>query len=1194
MKSVKEQLAGVPDKGIGYGLLRFLNAETGSELAELPDGQITFNYLGQFTEADMPGRADGWRAITTVGSPAPDSDLPAMAALEISAAVTGEEPRLSAEFSFPSGVLSPAEVRDLADLWVAALEGLARHVSAPGAGGLTPSDLPLVKVSQQDIDRWERRHPALVDVWPATPMQSGLLFHSLLAGSSFDAYHVQLVLHVEGTVDADRMRAAGQALLDRHAALRTAFVTDSSGQQVQLVLERVELPWREYDLRTPDAGDAQDALERLLAQDHASHFRPDVPPLLRMTLVHTGADRAELVLTAHHALFDGWSLPLLMKDLLRLYGTGGDASRLPRTRGYSDFLTWLAGRDRAESLRAWARELDGLEEPTMLVPGADAEAARGGLAQLEVPVPPDVARALSRRAAALGVTMSTVVQAAWAVLLGRLTGRRDVVFGATVSGRPHAVAEADEMVGLFVNTLPVRVRYSPGDTFTGLLTALHDRHAALLDHHHCGLPEIQQQAGLGTLFDTLVLFESYPIDRTGLTEANTAAGIAITGIRPSTGTHYPLIVAADAAPHLRVGLQFRPEHVDEERARDIARRLARVLSAIAADPDAPIGSVQILGPAERDLLLGEYNATARPVPADTIPDLFERQAKATPDAAALIFDDVTLTYRQLDARANQVAHWLVEHGVGPEQSVALALPRSADLVVAVLAVLKAGGAYVPVDPDHPAARTEFVLRDAEPALVVDTEALTRDFARYPDTAPDVRHASADQLAYVIYTSGSTGTPKGVAVAHASLVNFLSAMGERFPLRPHDRMLAVTTMAFDIAALEVFLPLLSGGAVVMATKEDVAQPAALAGLIERHGVTLVQGTPSLWQTLVSHDPGCLRGVRALVGGEAFPADLAEALGRSAAEVTNLYGPTETAIWSTAARVTTADGAPPIGRPIANTRVYVLDEGLSPVPPGVVGELYIAGAGVARGYVGRPGLSAGRFVADPFVPGQRMYRTGDLVRWRPDGSLDYLGRADFQVKVRGYRIELGEVEAALLSHPEVARAVVTARDAGPGDRRLVGYVVSRAGGRAGEGSTATLPAALREHVAARLPDYMVPSAVVVLPEIPLTPNGKVDRRALPAPDHTPVAARPPRTPREETLCRLFAEVLGLERIGIDDNFFESGGHSLLATRLIGRIRAETGVDVPVRTFFGHPTVAALSTRWTELTTSVRPRLRKMTEE
>ncbi|MFF0226385.1 amino acid adenylation domain-containing protein [Streptomyces sp. NPDC004629] len=1192
VKSVKEQLAGVPDKGIGYGLLRFLNRETGAELAGLPMGQISFNYLGQFTRADMPGRDRGWTALTDVGTPDPDPDMPVLSALDVSAAITGDEPRLSAVLTFPTGVLSESEVRELAGLWCAALEGMARHVTTPGVGGLTPSDLPLVTVGQGDIEQWEERYPALADVWPATPMQSGLLLHSMLAGTSFDAYHVQLVFHIHGAVDPARMRAAGQALLDRHTALRTAFVTDSAGQQVQLVLDRVTLPWRECVL---DTAQAAKEFERLLADDHAAHFAPDVPPLLRMTLVRTGADRAELVLTAHHALFDGWSLPLLMKELLRLYGSGGDASALPRTRSYGDFLAWLCAQDPAASLRAWADALDSLEEPTILVPGADASTAPGGLEQIEVPLSPDATRTLSRRAAELGVTMSTLVQGAWAVTLGLLTGHRDVVFGATVSGRPPAVPDIDSIVGLFVNTLPVRARYSSRDTLAELVTGLHEQHAALLDHHHCGLPEIQQQTGLGTLFDTLVLFESYPVDRAGLTEANTAAGITVTGIRARTGTHYPLIVAADASPHLRVGLQFQPDHVDRARAQDIATRLARVLTQLAADPNASVASGQLLEAAERELVLRRYNDTAQPLPDARVTELFQRRAEATPDTVAVVFGDTALTYRELDVRANRLAHWLVDRGVGPEQRVALAMPRSADLAVAVLAVLKAGGAYVPVDPHHPTARTEFVLRDSAPVLVLDAAAAARDLAHYPDTPPATGRGHAAELAYVLYTSGSTGTPKGVGVSHAALANFLTAMRHHVPMRPGDRLLAVTTVAFDIAALELLLPLISGGTVVVAGQDDIGRPAALADLIRRHGITLLQGTPSLWRMLVSHDPDVLHEVRALVGGEAFPADLADTLTRCADRVTNLYGPTETTVWSTVAPVTEAGGAPPIGRPIANTRAYVLNDDLRPVPPGVVGELYLAGTGLARGYVGRPGLTADRFVADPHTPGGRMYRTGDLARWRPDGVLDYLGRTDFQVKIRGYRIELGEVETALLAHPDVAQAVVTAREDIPGDRRLVGYVVIRPDDASAVPEAGTLLSALRGHVAASLPDYMVPSAVVALPEIPLTPNGKVDRRALPTPDYARASAgRPPRTPREEALCRLFAEVLGLDRIGIDDDFFTLGGHSLLATRLIGRIRAELGVDLPVRTFFGAPTVAGLSSHWTDLAASARPRLRKMTEE
>ncbi|WP_416956295.1 amino acid adenylation domain-containing protein [Streptomyces sp. Agncl-13] len=1195
VKSVKEQLARVPDKGIGYGLLRYLNRETGAELAGLPVGRITFNYLGDLGFGNCENSArDDWAPAPEAGGllAAHAPDMAVLSALDVSAVITGDEPRLSAVLSFPSGVLSASEVRELGGLWCAALEGMARHVTAPGVGGLTPSDLPLVTVGQSDIERWEERYPTLTDVWPATPMQSGLLLHSMLADSSFDAYHVQLVFHLAGAVDPVRMRAAGQALLDRHDALRVAFVTDSNGQQVQLVHDRVTLPWRECVLDTPQA--AQE-LERVLEEDHAAHFAPDVAPLLRMTLVKTGADRAELVLTAHHALFDGWSLPLLMKDLLRLYGSSGDATVLPRTRSYGDFLTWLYAQDRVAPLRAWADALDALEEPTILVPEADSSASRSALEQIEIPLSPDITRTLSRRAAELGVTMSTLVQGAWAVTLGLMTGRRDVVFGATVSGRPPAVTDVDSIVGLFVNTLPVRARYSTRDTLADVVTGLHEQHAALLDHHHCGLPEIQRQTALGTLFDTLVLFESYPVDRAGLTEANTAAGITVTGIRPRTGTHYPLIVAADASPHLRVGLQFQPNHLDEAQVRGIATRLARVLTHLAADPNTPVSSAQMPDAAERELLLHQYNDTAQPMPDVRVTELFERQVEAAPDAVAVVFGDAELTYREVDARANRLAHWLVGQGVGPERRVALAMPRSADLVVAVLAVLKAGGAYVPVDPEHPMARTEFVLRDSAPVLVLDAEAVARDLVHYPDTALHTGRGCAAELAYILYTSGSTGIPKGVGVSHAALVNFLAAMRHHVPMRPQDRLLAVTTVAFDIAALELLLPLLSGITVVVAERDAVAQPAELAGLIRRHAITVLQGTPSLWRMLLSHDPDVLHGVRALVGGEVLPTDLAQALTRSADGVTNLYGPTETTIWSTVAPVTPAGGAPPIGWPIANTRVYVLNDDLRPVPPGVVGELYLAGAGLARGYMGRPGLTADRFVADPHTPGERMYRTGDLVRWRPDGALDYLGRADFQVKIRGYRIELGEVEAALLSHRDVAQAAVTAREDTPGDRRLVGYVVIRPDDGTAVPEAGTLLSALRGHVAARLPEYMVPSAVVTLAEIPMTPNGKVDRRALPTPDYARAsAARPPRTPREEALCRLFAEVLGLDRIGIDDDFFTFGGHSLLATRLIGRIRAELGVDLPARTFFGSSTVAGLSSHWTDLAASARPRLRKMTEE
>nr|WP_157880143.1 non-ribosomal peptide synthetase [Streptomyces natalensis] len=1234
IKSVKEQLLAIPDKGIGYGLLRYLNPQTGSELAGCPQAQIGFNYLGQFTSSDMPEtvRDLGWSAVPGIGAPTPDADMPVMSALEVSAAVidTDQGPRLTTVFTFPTGVLSSGEVRKLADLWCAALEGLARHVAQPGAGGLTPSDLPLVSVSQYDIDKWEERHPGVVDVWPLSAMQSGMLFHSMLADTSSDPYHMQLVFHLAGPVDPARMRAAGQALLNRFAALRTAFVNDSAGHLVQLVLDGVELPWRQLDLSELAEDERQRAFERLLAEDQAAHFDPAVPPLLRMTWVGMGPDRSELVFTANHALFDGWSLPLLMQDLLRLYGTRADTSVLPRTRSYRDFLAWLAQRDREESARAWAEELAGLQEPTTLVPDARPGAAQKGYGQVEVALPSDVARELSRRAAELGITLNTVVQGAWAIVLGQLTGRQDLVFGATVSGRPPAVADADSMVGLFINTVPVRVRCAPQDTLAGLLTDLQARQAALLDHHSYGLIDIQEAAGLGNLFDSIVVFESFPVDRVGLTDAHTSAGIAITGIRPLTGTHYPLMVAADAAPYLRVGLQYQDTWFDRVTAQDIAARLGRVLRHLAADPGLPVRLVDMLGQAERDRLLHEVNDTAEPVPALTVPALFERQAAATPDAVAVVFDGATLTYQEVNTRANRLAHRLIEHGVGPERQVALLLPRSADLVVAMLAVLKAGGAYVPVDPAYPADRVRLMLTDvasvavltdqatagglpttALPCLLVEEELLVDGAGG--DTAPDPTDAHRigalrpGNLAYVIYTSGSTGTPKGVAMTHDNVVNSVSTMASLLGTGAAPRVLASTSVSFDVSVFEIFTTLGTGGSV------EVVRDILALGEREAWSGSVLSSAPSAFDELLHHLGTTVTADTVVFAGEPLtPAVLDRTrAAMPGVRIVNGYGPTETFYASTytvpdasAVPDTGAGGAPgpgsvPIGGPLGNVRMYVLDEWLRPVPPGVAGELYIAGAGLARGYLGQPALTATRFVPDPFDAergGSRLYRTGDVVRWTPAGVLEYLGRADDQVKVRGFRIEPGEIEAVLASHPGVSQAVVVARDLQMGGgKQLAGYVVPVRPGTPAEGMEPLDGAAVRRFAGERLPDFMVPAVVTVIDAVPLTPNGKLDRQALPDPEFDAVNEyRPPRTAREQALAELFAEVLGVDRVGIDDDFFLLGGHSLLATRLIARIRAALGVEVPIRLVFESPTVAGLAAKWTDMAASRRPRLRKMTEE
>ncbi|MEU2561070.1 condensation domain-containing protein [Streptomyces longispororuber] len=681
VKAVKEQLLAVPDRGIGFGLLRYTNPETGDDLAARPTGQVAFNYLGWFSAADMPDhlRGLGWNRVAELPVPL-DPDMPVPAAVDIHAAAVdrGRGPRLEATLAYATGVLSRTAARELADLWGAAAAGLARHVTGPGAGGLTPSDLPLVRAGQQQIERWERRYPGLADVWPLTALQSGFLFHAMAAGAAYDAYHMQVVFHLSGEVDAARMRAAGQAVLDRYANLRVAFTDGAGGRPVQVVVDGVELPWRYADL----TGAGEDERRDLLARDHAEHFDPAVPPLLRMTLVRRGPGRADLVVTAHHLLFDGWSVPLLLRDVLLCYGSGAPA--LPPVRPYRDFLAWLVTQDQEAAGRAWAGELDGVREPTLVAPGAGSGAGAG---QVDVPLAAATAAALARRAADVGVTVNTVVQGAWAVVLTELAGHPDVVFGATVSGRPPVLAEVDSMVGLFINTVPVRVRRAAGRTYAELMTELQDRQAALLDHHHYALADIQRSLGVAPLFDTLVVFDSYPVDSAGIGEARAAAGIAVTAVTtPVGGTHYPLTVMANVDPHLRLVLQHRLSAFGQEAAAAVAARLARVLGEFAADPHRPVAADGTVAPRPSSHRVPAASAGVAPrtagerVVAGLWADLLDR---AGPDAVGVrekFFEagGTSLTLMALSNRLSELAGHKVSVGTLLKHTTVEAMARLLD------------------------------------------------------------------------------------------------------------------------------------------------------------------------------------------------------------------------------------------------------------------------------------------------------------------------------------------------------------------------------------------------------------------------------------------------------------------------------------------------------------------------------------
>ncbi|WP_107420956.1 non-ribosomal peptide synthetase [Streptomyces sp. CB03234] len=1167
LKAVKEQLRAIPDKGIGYGLLRHLNTDTAAELSGTATPQVGFNYLGRIGEAGAAEAA----AEGTVGSLAGTGDdaMPLTHLLDLNAASVAypDGQRLVASWTWPGELLSDAEVRTLAGYWFEALRGLAAAAAEPGAGGRTPSDLPLVTVSQEEIERLEAADGGLADLLPLSPLQSGLLFHGRYDETASDVYTIQSVLELRGPVASDTLRAAARVLLERHGNLRACFTLGE--HPLQVVPATADLPYTELDLSTRDEADHAAALEQFLAEDRARRFDLAVPPLLRCALVRLAEDVHRFVLSVHHIAVDGWSMPLLVQELFELYGMlqrGEDPASLPAPAPYRDYLEWLAGQDRDAAHAAWREALAGLDEATLIAPEA-AGTPSVVPDRLRTDLPDELSARLVDAARRHGLTVNTLVQGALGLVLGASVGRDDVVFGATVSGRPPELPGVERMIGLFINTLPVRFTADRGATLAEVFQRLQEQQTRLTACQYVGLGEIQRLAGLAELFDTLVVFENYPVEQESLEQSARHLGVVDAEVRDAV--HYPLaLLAAQRGERITLDWSYRADVLAESWVRETADRFQRVLRAFVADPALPIARLDLLTAGERRRLLQDWNDTALEGTGRSVAGRFEETAARTPDAVALITEDREFTYAELDARANRMAHWLRAAGAGPEQFVAVQLPRTGDLVAALLAVLKAGAAYVPVDPALPADRIAYIRESAAPVLTVTEEAVAAaDLDAFPATAPaEVR--LPDHAAYVIYTSGSTGRPKGVVLSGGSMANLLDAAQHVLRLTPGGRMVALATVGFDIAVMELFLPLTTGATVVLAGSDTVKDPEALAGLITRTRATVMEAPPSLWNVLESAVPDALRGLHKVTAGEALPADLADRLRVLGGTLTNLYGPTETTVYSTGTVIDDTPGGITIGRPVANTRVYVLDAALRPVLPGVAGELYIAGAGLARGYHGRPDLSAERFVADPHGPaGSRMYRTGDLVRWTGDGRLHYIGRTDFQVKLRGFRIELGEIEEVLAAHPGVGRAVAGVREDRPGDRRLVAHVACAEGAR-------PEPEELLAHAAAALPGYMVPSAVVVLDALPLNANGKVDRAALPAPETTAgESGRAPRTPAEETLAVLFAEVLGLPRVGVDDSFFTLGGDSILTMQLVGRARKE-GLVLTPREIFQHKTVAALA--------------------
>ncbi|HEX4494606.1 MAG TPA: amino acid adenylation domain-containing protein, partial [Thermoanaerobaculia bacterium] len=1022
------------------------------------------------------------------------------------------------------------------------------------------------------------------DIYPLAPLQSGMLFHSLMDPES-GVYVNQVTCTLPADLDSRLFRQAWERLVQRHGILRTAFLWDGLDEPVQVVRKTVSLPWQELDWHGLPAEEQKRRVEALRHDDRHAPLPLNKAPLMRFALVRLDGE-VEFIWTAHHLLLDGWSLPLLVRELVATYTAlrEGHEPALPPTRPFGDYIAWLQKQDGARAEPFWRRELAGFTAPNSLgIPPQTRAERDSGQAEHTVRLAREVTARLQALATRHKLTLQTVTLGAWTVLVSRYSGQEDVVFGGVVSGRPAALPGVEAMVGMFVNTLPVRARVNDAEPLAVWLQRLQQRQLARQEFEATPLSQIQRWSEVpagSPLFETLYVFENYP----EATEAG-AGGLQIRNLHSVESTNYPLTLTLLAADQISLNLMADLARVDGDAAARLLRHYATLLAEIAEDRDLRPGELGLLDRAEA-LQLASWNATARDYPEAAIHELFAGQAERTPDAVAVTFAGRELTYGEIDRRSRKLAHRLRRAGVGPGSRVGLCAESLPEMVVGMLGILAAGGAYVPLDLASPRERLAFMLEDTGAAVLVAEEGLaerlpTREGLRVEmldgsavseEEAPFANLSSPGDPAYVIYTSGSTGRPKGVVVPHRAVVRLVRET-DYVQLGPDDRVAQASNSAFDAATFEIWGALLNGARLVGIERETILSPASMGATLRREGVSVLFLTTALFNQMAREAPAAFAPLRVvLFGGERVDPETVRTVLREGppGQLLHVYGPTETTTFATWQRVETVPPGEtvPIGWPLANGTLHALTPGLAQQPAGVPGELYLGGDGLAHGYHDRPELTAERFVPDLFGPhpGSRLYRTGDLVRQRTDGAVEFLGRLDGQVKIRGFRIEPGEIEAALLALPGVREAVVTVREEA-GGRRLVAYV-------AGDAASEEIRGSLHE----RLPDYMVPAAFVKLESLPLTPNGKVDRKALPAPEESSVPETfiAPRTPVEEVVAGLWSELLGVERIGADANFFELGGHSLLATQVMSRLRQAFGVEIPLHDIFEAPNLEDLAAR------------------
>ncbi|MFW9261611.1 amino acid adenylation domain-containing protein [Nostoc sp. CALU 546] len=1034
------------------------------------------------------------------------------------------------------------------------------------------------------------------DLYELSPMQQGMLFHTLYAPES-EVYFEQLLCTLSGELNFSAFVQAWQLVVARHSALRSSFYWEEIEKPLQMVSKQVDLPWEKLDWRHLTADEQQQQLGDFLKCDRQKGFDLAQAPLMRFTVIQLGEQTYQFIWSHHHILFDGWSMQIVLKEVLAFYEANqqGEHLRLQPVRPYREYIQWLQQQDIDQAKNFWQKSLQGFATPTFLIGNREKEQRIYNEQPFQLSQ--TVTEKLQYVARQHHLTLNNLVQAAWALLISRYSGENDVVFGATVSGRPSTLVGVDSMVGLLINTLPIRVQVSGKTELLPWLKHLQSQTFEQEQYAYYSLAEIQQMSDIPPgipLFESILVFENYPIDAA---KQETKKTLEVSHVSCFERTNYPLTVVINPASQLSGRVVYDTNRFEQQAIARIIENFQTLLTGIVTNLQQYISQLSLLSATEQEqLILLENQKLTNSINYKCIHILFEEQVEKSPNALAIVYKQQYLTYRELNNRANQLAHYLQALGVKPEVRVGICVERSLEMVIGILAILKAGGAYIPLDPDSPPERLAFMIEDVQTSILLTQNNLKNRLSIHNQTVVNLdsdweiiaqysednllSEVNPENLAYIIYTSGSTGTPKGTEVTHRSIIGFMFGV-DYIHLDAEQIWLQHSSISWDALTLELWPPLLYGGCCVL-YPERIPTPENLSRIIQEQGVNTLFLTTALFNVMIDKMPQGLSDIKQLLfGGESVSVPhvrrALELLPRT--QLIHAYGPSECTVFTCCypipKQLAENVHSIPIGKPIGDRTIYILDGDLHRVPIGVPGELYVGGASVARGYLNQPRLTSEKFIANPFIEGDKLYKTGDLARRLPDGNIEFIGRIDTQVKIRGFRIELAEIEAILIQHSDIQQVVVTAREDEPGNKYLVAYLVTK--------DNQPTPSTVRNFLKKKLPDYMIPAIFVFIEAFPLTPNGKTDRRALPAPDtsqrNLEVDFVAPRTPTEQELATIWVEVLKVKQVGIHDNFFELGGHSLLATQVVSRLREAFSLDFSLRYLFENPTIAELAQKVSE---------------